>query len=45
MDAIINEFNSTAERNISLLENKIATLKKLLDISGDLKSVDFYDWS
>ncbi len=41
MDDIIREFNSAAERNISLLENRIKTLKRLLERSGDIKSVDF----
>jgi len=40
MDDIIKEFNITAERNISLLENRIAILKKLLKKSGDLSSLD-----
>jgi len=40
MDDIIKDFNSTAERNISILENRINILKKLLEISGDLKTLD-----
>lgn len=31
MDSIIREFNESADRNISLLENKIRVLKKLLE--------------
>ncbi len=41
MGEIITEFNSTAERNITLLENRISVLKKLLNESGSLKGVDF----
>ena len=40
MDDIIKEFNATAERNITILENKIIVMKKLLERSGDLSSVD-----
>ncbi len=40
MDDIIKEFNMTAERNISILENRIGTLKKLLEKTGDIKSLD-----
>ncbi len=40
MDDIIQEFNATAERNITILENKITVMKKLLEQSGDLSSVD-----
>jgi hypothetical protein len=40
MDDIIQEFNATAERNITILENKITVMKKLLERSGDLSSVD-----
>jgi len=40
MDAIIKEFNSVAEMNISLLENKISVMKRLLENNGDLKSID-----
>lgn len=41
MGEIITEFNSTAERNITLLENRISILKKLLNDSGSVKGVDF----
>lgn len=40
MDEVIREFNNTAERNISLLENKINVMKKLLRESGQLSSID-----
>ncbi len=40
IDGIIREFNETAERNISILENRIATMKKLLAHSGTLKRID-----
>jgi hypothetical protein len=40
MDEIIKEFNETAERNISILENKISVMKRLMDASGSLKSID-----
>ncbi len=40
MEEIINEFNNTAERNISLLESRIATLRRLLELSGSMKSID-----
>ncbi len=38
MEAIINEFNSAAERNITILEQKISVIKRLLERSGDMKS-------
>jgi hypothetical protein len=38
MEAIINEFNSAAERNITILEQKISVIKRLLERSGDIKS-------
>jgi len=41
MDEIIKEFNATADRNISILENRINVLKRLLERTGDLKSLDF----
>ncbi len=41
MGEIITEFNSTAERNISLLESRIAVLKKLMNENGSLKGIDF----
>ncbi len=40
MDEIIREFNETAERNISLLENRITALKRLMSQSGSRQSVD-----
>jgi hypothetical protein len=40
MDEIIREFNATAERNISILENRIKTLRRLLEKSGDIKMFD-----
>jgi hypothetical protein len=40
MDEIIKEFNMTAERNISILESRIRMLKKLLEKTGDVKSLD-----
>jgi len=41
MDEIITEFNATAERNITLLDNRISVLKKLLNETGSFKGVDF----
>jgi hypothetical protein len=41
MDAIIQEFNETAERNISILESRIRTMRALLEKSGDLKKIDY----
>jgi hypothetical protein len=41
MGEIITEFNSTAERNITLLENRISVLKKLLNENGSLRGIDF----
>ncbi len=40
MDEIMIEFNSTAERNISILENRISTMKKLLEKAGGTGGVD-----
>ena len=40
MDAVIREFNLTAERNISILESKIRIMRRLLEKTGDIKSVD-----
>ncbi len=40
MGEIITEFNSTAERNITLLENRINLLKKLLNEKGDFRGID-----
>ena len=36
MGEIITEFNSTAERNITLLESRINIMKRLLSEKGDL---------
>lgn len=41
MGEIITEFNSTAERNITLLENRISILKKILNENGSFKGIDF----
>ncbi len=41
MDEIMTEFNAAAERNITLLENKIQIAKRLLEQNGQLKSMDF----
>lgn len=41
MDNIISEFNNAAERNISILENRISVLKSLLDKTGNLKTINF----
>lgn len=41
MGEIITEFNSTAERNISLLESRIEVMKKLMNENGSLKGIDF----
>ncbi len=40
MDEIIKEFNATAERNISILENRITILRRLLERTGDMKGLD-----
>ena len=40
MEEIMQEFNEISERNISLLENRIAVLKRLLEASGSLPHVD-----
>ena len=40
MGEIITEFNSTAERNITLLEARISVLKKLMAENGSLKTMD-----
>jgi len=40
MGTIITEFNSTAERNITLLEARISVLKKLMGEIGAIKSMD-----
>jgi hypothetical protein len=40
MDSLITEFNSVADRNISLLEKRIKTLKYLMEESGNIKGID-----
>jgi len=40
MDKMIQEFNATAERNISILEKKIRIMRTLLEKSGELKKID-----
>lgn len=40
MDDIIRDFNLTAERNISILENRIAVMKKMLEHAGALPGID-----
>ncbi len=40
MDAVIKEFNETAERNISLLENRITVMKRLMKQGGIVKNLD-----
>ncbi len=40
MDEIIKEFNATADRNISLLENRITALRRLLERTDSLKGLD-----
>jgi hypothetical protein len=41
IDEMIQEFNSAAERNISLLEQKITVARRLIERTGDARSVDF----
>ncbi len=40
MDEIIKEFNEISERNISILENRIAVARRILEASGKLKTVN-----
>jgi len=40
MGEIITEFNATAERNVTLLENRINILRKLLNEKGDFRGID-----
>lgn len=40
MENVIHEFNAAAERNISILENKIMILRRLLEKSGAIKLLD-----
>ena len=40
MGEIITEFNATAERNITLLENKIALPRRLMGETGAIRSLD-----
>ncbi|MFW6365146.1 MAG: hypothetical protein ACOC2H_01585 [Spirochaetota bacterium] len=39
-EEVIRDFNESAERNISILENRIAVMKRLMKLSGTLESVD-----
>jgi len=41
MDEMLREFNSAAERNISLLESRINIMKRLLEQNGAFKGLDF----
>ncbi|MDY6934235.1 MAG: hypothetical protein SVZ03_08440 [Spirochaetota bacterium] len=41
MDEIIREFDATAERNISILENRIAVMKRILFEAEKLTAIDF----
>jgi hypothetical protein len=40
MDDILREFNAAAERNITLLERKIQTARRVLEQAGELPHVD-----
>lgn len=40
MDEIIREFNAVAERNISMLDTRIRTVKRLMERGGDIRSVN-----
>ncbi|MBP7584160.1 MAG: hypothetical protein KBA61_09020 [Spirochaetes bacterium] len=40
MEEMISDFNETAERNISLLEHRINTMKRLLNAKNGLSSLD-----
>ena len=40
MEEMIADFNETAERNITLLENRINTMKRLLQSPGGIRSLD-----
>ncbi|MDA3901762.1 MAG: hypothetical protein PF637_14720 [Spirochaetes bacterium] len=40
IEEMMREFNQSAERNITLLENRIKMCKKLLKISGSIESID-----
>ncbi|HQJ69617.1 MAG TPA: hypothetical protein PK846_02850 [Spirochaetota bacterium] len=40
MDEIIKEFNTTAERNISLLESRIRQLRRLMEKTGEIRTLD-----
>ncbi len=41
MDEIMTEFNAAAERNISILENKIALVKRIGNDTGIIKNFDY----
>ena len=40
MDEIIKEFNAVAERNISMLDTRIQAMKRLMELGGDIRTVD-----
>ena len=40
MDDTIREFNQTADRNISILENRIKLMQKILKKSGHIENID-----
>jgi len=40
MEEMISEFNETAERNITLLESKIQTMKRMMQAPGGMKGLD-----
>lgn len=39
-EEVIRDFNASADRNITLLENRINIMKKLMKIGGTLESID-----
>lgn len=41
MNEIMTEFNAAAERNISILENRIALIKRMAGDNGIIKNLDF----
>ncbi len=41
MNEIMTEFNAAAERNISILENRIAVIKKMAGENGIIKNFDY----
>ncbi len=40
MDDVLNEFNAAAERNINILDNRINSMKKLMEQTDQYKSLD-----